>query len=236
LTTRAEEGVRLDVRHRLKPPASPANILARHAWKLGLGVVVVALLTARGAGQTYTHPHALATSVVPTSVPCGDIKLDAGSTDTATWTATSSPYGTGSPFILPANDPNLPTNDPAHPNCLKPDQIVLGNFLPDDIQLAQGTKLVIDASQGPVRIFSHGTGIIVAGGEIRTINTTGTNFVSFDAELDVASWDGISIHATDATHKGDASFSYVTIQHALTAITIDSGATASPDSPNYGLT
>ena len=83
--------MRLDVRHRLKPPSSPANLLARHAGKLGLGVVVALLLTARGAGPSYTHPRGLATSVIATSVPCGDIKLDNGSTDTATWTASSSP-------------------------------------------------------------------------------------------------------------------------------------------------
>jgi hypothetical protein len=74
--------VRLDVRHRLKPPSLPANLLARHAWKLGLGVVVALLLTARGAGPGYSHPHGFPTSVVATSVPCGDVKLDKGSTDT----------------------------------------------------------------------------------------------------------------------------------------------------------
>src|SRR6202022_46282 len=209
LTTRAEEGVRLDVRHRLKPPASPANILARHAWKLGLGVVVVALLTARGAGQTYTHPHALATSVVPTSVPCGDIKLDARSTDTATWTATSSPYGTGSPYILPRNDPNLPTADPSNPNCLTAAKT------PDEVHVPAGVRLVIDGSLGPVQIFSHGAGIFVNGGQLKTISTDATNTVIFDASPDVASWDGINISAADAAHRGNASLSFVSVQHAL---------------------
>jgi len=224
--------VRLDVRHRLKPPASPANLLARHAWTLGLGVVVALLLTARGAGPVYTHPHGLATSVVATSVPCGGIRLDQGSTDTATWTATSSPYGTssGSPYILPHNDPNLPTNDPNNPNCL-----TTANA-PDEVHVPAGIKLVIDGSLGPVQIFSHGTGIFVNGGQLKTIRTDPTNTVVFDAEPDVASWDGINLSAADATNRGNASLSYVSIQHALTAISITSGATSSPDSPSYGLT
>ena len=228
--------MRLIVIHRLAKPASPGRFLARHAWKLGLGLVVIALLTARGAGQTYTQPHSLATNVTPTTVPCGAIKLDATSTDTATWTAVSSPYGTGSPYILPSNDPNLPTTDPTHPNCLKPDPSTPANSLPDDIRIAPATRLVIDGSQGPVQIFSHGTGIVVNGGEIQTINTSATNTVSFDAEPDVPSWGGITIVAADAGHKGDASFSYVSLQHALTAITITSGALSSPDSGSYGLT
>jgi parallel beta-helix repeat protein len=222
--------VRLDVRHRLKPPSSPAEILARNAWKLGLGVVVAVLLMARGAGPVYTHPHALATSVVPTSVPCGDIKLDPGSPDTATWTATSSPYGTGSPYILPHNDPNLPTTDPNNPNCLTASKAA------DEVHVPAGIKLVIDGSQGPVQIFSHGTGIFVNGGQLKTISTGTTNTVVLDAEPDVASWDGINVSAPDPAHRGNASLSFVSIQHALTAITITSGATSSPDNTSYGLT
>jgi len=222
--------VRLDVRHRLKPPSSPANILARHAWKLGLGVVVAVLLTARGAGPVYTHPHGLPTSVVATSVPCGDIKLDAGSTDTATWTAVSSPYGTASPYILPHNDPNLPTTDLNNPNCLTLARAA------DEIHVPAGVKLVIDGSLGPVQIFSHGTGIFVNGGQLKTVSTDATNTVIFDAEPDVPSWDGINVTAADAAHRGNASLSFVSIQHALTAITITSGATSSPDNASYGLT
>jgi parallel beta-helix repeat protein len=222
--------VRLDVRHRLKPPSSPANLLAHHAWKLGLGVVVVVLLTARGAGPVYTHPHGLSTSVVATTVQCGDIKLDQGSTDTATWTATSSPYGTGSPYILPHNDPNLLTTDPNNPNCLT------NTNAPDEVHVPAGIKLVIDGSQGPVQIFSHGTGIYVNGGQLKTVSTDSTDTVIFDAEPDVASWDGINVSAADAANRGNASLSFVSIQHALTAITITSGATSSPDSPSYGLT
>ena len=222
--------MRLDVRHRLKPPSSPANLLAHHAWKLGLGVVVVVLLTARGAGPVYTHPHGLSTSVVATSVPCGDIKLDQGSSDTATWTATSSPYGTGSPYILPHNDPNLPTTDPNNPNCL-----TITNA-PDEVHVPAGIKLVIDGSQGPVQIFSHGTGIYVNGGQLKTVSTDSTNTVVFEAEPDVASWDGINVSAADSANRGNASLSFVSIQHALTAITITSGATSSPDSASYGLT
>mgnify|MGYP001427526142 CR=1 FL=1 len=222
--------MRLDVRHRLKPPSSPAEILARHAWKLGLGVVVAVLLTARGAGPVYTHPHGFPTSVVATSVPCGDIKLDPGSTDTATWTAITSPYGTGSPYILPRNDPNLTTTDPNNPNCLTAAKT------PDEVHVPAGVKLVIDGSQGPVQVFSHGTGIFVNGGQLKTIFTDRTNTVTFDAEPDVASWDGINLSAADAAHLGNASLSFVSIQHALTAITITSGATSSPDSASYGLT
>jgi len=231
VTTRAEgRGVRPVVVHRPAKPTSPISFLARNAWKLGLGVVVAMLLTSRGAGQTYNHPRVLATNVVPTTVPCGAIKLDSGSTDTATWTAISSPYGTGSPYILPSNDPLLPTTDPSHPNCLKADQT------PDDVHVPAGLRLVIDASLGPVQVFSHGTGIFVDGGDVRTINTDPTNTVTFDAEPDVASWDGINISAADASHKGDGSFSYVSVQHALTAFTITSGALSSPDSGSYGLT
>jgi len=222
--------VRLDVRHRLKPPSSPAEILARHAWKLGLGVVVAVLLTARGAGPVYTHPHGLPASVVATSVPCGDVKLDAGSADTATWTATSSPYGTGSPYILPHNDPNLPTTDPNNPNCL-----TVANAA-DEVHVPAGVKLVIDGSQGSVQIFSHGTGIFVNGGQLKTIGTDALNTVIFDAEPDVASWDGINVSAADPAHRGNASLTFVSIQHALTAITITSGATSSPDNASYGLT
>ena len=212
-------------------------MLLRHAGKVGLGLLIVAaLMTGRSAGPALVHPapHALATNVLPTSVPCGTIQVDPA-TNTAVWTATSSPYGTGSPYILPWNDPKIPSTDTTRqPNCLTTD--AHGNPVGDDLHLAPGTKLVIDGSQGPVQIFSHGTGISVDGGEIRTINTSTTNFISFDAEPDVASWDGIAIHAPDAAHVGDGSFSYVTIQHALTALSIDSGATSSPDSANYGLT
>src|SRR5207302_534745 len=143
LAKRIETAVQSD---RISRPASSGRCLARDAWKLGLGLVVIALLTARGAGQTYTQPHSLATNVTPTTVPCGAIKLDATSTDTATWTAVSSPYGTGSPYILPSNDPNLPTTDPTHPNCLKPDPSTPANSLPDDIRIAPATRLVIDGS------------------------------------------------------------------------------------------
>jgi hypothetical protein len=222
--------VRLDVRRRLKPPSSPANLLVRHAWKLGLGVVLAVLLTSRGAGPVYTHPHGFPASLVATTVLCGDIKLDVGSLDTATWTATSSPYGTGSPYILPHNDPNLPTTDPNNPNCLT------GAKAPDEVHVPKGVKLVIDGSLGPVQVFSHGTGIFVDGGQLKTINTDVTNTVVFDAEPDVASWDGINISAADAAHRGNASLSFVSIQHALTAIAITSGATSSPDNASYGLT
>src|SRR5438552_13737145 len=110
------------------------------------------------------------------------------------------------------------------------------NSLPDDIRIAPAPRLVSDGGQGPVQIFSRGTGIVVNGGEIQTINTRAPNTVSLDAEPDVPSWSGITIVAADAGQKGDASFSYVSLQHALTAITITSGALSSPDSGSYGLT
>ncbi|TME21374.1 MAG: hypothetical protein E6I68_11410, partial [Chloroflexi bacterium] len=106
---------------------------------------------------------------------------------------------------------------------------------PPGVVVGHNSTLVIDGSQGPVQIFSHGAGIYVAGGELHTIGTGADNSVTFDAEPDVASWDGIRI-AADTNRQGDASLSYVSIQHALTGINITSGATSSPDDNHYGLT
>src|SRR5919201_4687972 len=224
------EGVRLELLHRRHSSALSASVLLHHAWKLGLGVLILAVIaTSRSVAPAFLHssPRSLAANPVPTTVQCGTIPVDA-TTQTATWNAS------GSPYILPWNDPKIPATDTTRqPNCLTG---VPGNQVGDDVHLAPGTKLVIDGSQGPVKIFSHGAGISVDGGEISTIGTDATNFVSFDAQPDVASWYGIGIHASDPAHIGKGSFSYVTIQHALTAINIDSGATSSPDSPNYGLT
>lgn len=225
------EGVRLELLHRRHSSALRPNRLLSHGWKLGLAVLILAVVaSSRSAAPPLLHPShrtLAAANAVPTAVQCGALPVD--STQTAVWNAN------GSPYILPWNDPKIPATDSTRqPNCLTTD--AKGNIIGDEVHLSPGTKLVIDGSLGPVQIFSHGAGISIDGGEIRTVGTDKNNFVSFDAEPDVASWDGIAIHKADPSHVGDGSFSYVTIQHALTALSIDSGATSSPDDVNYGLT
>lgn len=207
----------------------------RNAWKIGLGLLAVGLLTARGVSQPLRlAPHTLlaVASDGPTTLSCGGIPTD--SSGEAVWSAAHSPY------ILPANDPNLPTNDPVHPNCLKPDPAHAGQSVGDDVYLSTGSRLTIDGSLGPVEIFSHGTGIVVAGGQIKTVGTGPGNTVRFDAEPDVASWDGIAITTGlqgGQLIRGSGSFDYTSIQHALTALQIDSGSSAltGADSKHYGL-
>ena len=219
--------MRLDVLRRLKPPASPTGFLLRTSWKFGLGVGIVAvLLTAGGVDRVQPNGRALATNVLPTTVPCGPIATDASDPTTATWSATNSPYGTGSPYNLPVSTTN--NTDPTVQPC---DAIVV----PHDVTLK------IDASQGPVQIFSHGSAIKVDGGHLLVLGTSETNSVLFDAEPDVASWIGITVDASDSSHRGNASFAFASIQHALNSITITSGATSTPDPTNlssalpYGL-
>ena len=86
----------LDVRRRLQLPALPPSLLLRAAWKYGVGVGVAAVvLTAGGVDRVQPNGHALASNVLPTTVPCGQIATDANDPHTATWTAIKSPYGTG---------------------------------------------------------------------------------------------------------------------------------------------
>src|SRR5713101_4780874 len=220
--------VRLDAVRRLKPPASSASRLLRAAWKYGLGVGIAAVvLTAGGADRVQPNGHALATNVLPTTVPCGQIATDLGDPHTATWTALKSPYpGTASPYNLPVS--TLNNSDPTVQPC---DAIVV----PPDVTLK------IDASQGAVQIFSHGAAIKVDGGHLLVLGTSETNSVLFEAEPDVASWTGITIDAFDAAHRGNASFAFASIQHALNSIAITGGATSTPDPTNppsqlpYGL-
>jgi hypothetical protein len=219
--------VRLDVFRRLKPPASPPSFLLRAAWKYAVGAGIVAVvLMGGGVERVPPQGHALATNVLPTTVPCGPIATDPGDPHTATWTAVSSPYGTGSTYNLPVNATNNP--DPTVPSC--PAVIV-----PPDVTLK------IDASQGSVHISSHGAALKVDGGHLLVLGVSETSSVLFDAEPDVASWDGIVITQNDATHRGNASFAYASIQNALNAITITNGATSTPDPTNltsqlpYGL-
>lgn len=221
------EGVRLDVVHRLKPSALPAAHLRRHAWKYGVGAAIAALaLTAGGVETAQPHPHALASTVLPTNVPCGPIATDPGDPHTATWTAVSSPYGTGSTYNLPVNATN--NADPTVQPCA-------AVIVPADVTLR------IDASQGPVHVSSHGAAISVQGGHLLVLGNSETNSVLFDAEPDVSSWDGINVTASDPAHRGNASLAYASIQNALNSITITSGATSTPDPTNltsqlpYGL-
>ncbi|TMD67248.1 MAG: hypothetical protein E6I84_03905, partial [Chloroflexi bacterium] len=189
-------------------PPSPTGSWFGKAWKLGLATAfVVLLLSSRGASQPQTHSQVAVRNLAATSIPCAP--LPPGVT---TWDASM-----GS-IILPTND-----------TLLDPNACVGGIVVP------YNAMLVIDGSKGSVLISSHGTGISVQGGELETINTSATSTVTFDAEADVASWDGISISA-DPHRSGDASLSYVSIQHALTAISITSGALSSPASGSYGLT
>jgi Right handed beta helix region len=219
--------VRLDVLRRLQLPASSRGFLLRAALKYGVGVGVAAVvLTAGGVDRVQPNGHALAVNVLPTNVPCGLIATDAGDPHTATWTAVSSPYGTGSTYNLPVNATNNP--DPNMASC--PAIIV-----PADVTLK------IDAGQGPVHISSHGAAIKVDGGHLLVLGASETNSVLFDAEADVSSWDGIVIDASDPTHRGNASVAYASIQNAVNSITITSGATSTPDPTNlssqlpYGL-
>ena len=94
--------MRLHVRRRLELPAFTPSFLLRAAWKYGVGLgVAAAVLTAGGVDRVQPNGHALALNVLPTNVPCGPIATDAGDPHTATWTAVSSPYGTGSTYNLP---------------------------------------------------------------------------------------------------------------------------------------
>ena len=69
--------MRLDVLRRLQLPASPPSFLLRAAWKYGVAVGVAAVvLTAGGVDRVPPNGHALATSVLPTTVPCGTIATD----------------------------------------------------------------------------------------------------------------------------------------------------------------
>lgn len=220
--------MRLDVVRRLKPPASSTSFLLRAAWKYGLGVGIAAVvLTAGGVDRVQPNGHPLASNVLPTTVPCGQIATDVGDPHTATWTALKSPYpGTASPYNLPVS--TLNNADPTVQPC---DAIVV----PPDVTLK------IDASQGPVQIFSHGAAIKVDGGHLLVLGKDEVNSVLFEAEPDVASWTGITIDASDASHRGNASFAYASIQHALNSIAITGGATSTPDPINpaaqlpYGL-
>jgi hypothetical protein len=206
--------VRLDVVRRLKPPASPTGFLLRTSWKFGLGVGILAvLLTAGGVDRVQPNGHALATNVLPTTVPCGPIAEDSLNSHTAHWSATRSPYGTGSPYNLPVNTAN--NTDPMVTPC-------------DAIIVPADFTLTIDASQGPVQIFSHGAAINVDRGHLLVLGTSEVNSVLFDAEPDVASWTGITINGNSA-NLGNASFAFASIQHALRSITITSGATSTPD-------
>ncbi|HEY9287957.1 MAG TPA: right-handed parallel beta-helix repeat-containing protein, partial [Candidatus Dormibacteraeota bacterium] len=202
------------------------NLLLRHGWKLGFAVLALVLLTARGAtqqGPVQLHQRALAVaSDGPTIISCGALKPDTAGGTTTTWTAAHSPY------ILPLNT----TNDPIQPSSACPSFPLPGQAATTPtpgVVVNPGSTLVIDASLGPVQIFSHGAGITVYGGSIRTVGTGSQNFVSFDAEPDVASWDGLQIVASDAANRGNASLGYTSIGHALTSITITSGATSTID-------
>src|SRR2546426_6297484 len=210
------EGVRLDVLRRLQLPASPPSLLLRAAWKYGVAAGVMAVvLTAGGVDRVQPNGHALATSVLPTTVPCGTIATDLNDPTTAPWSATKSPYpGTASPYNLPVSTTN--NADPSVQPC-------------DAIIVPKDVTLKIDGSQGPVQIFSHGAAIQVDGGHLLVLGKDETHSVLFDAEPDVASWIGITVNAGDATHLGNASFAFASIQHALTSITITSGATTTPD-------
>jgi hypothetical protein len=207
--------VRLDALRRLEPPASPPGFLLRAALKYAVGVGIAAVvLTGGGVEQVPPHGHSLATNVQPTNVPCGTIATDLNDPTTATWTAVKSPYpGTASPYNLPVNATN--NTDPTVQPC-------------DAIVVPRDVTLKIDASQGPVQIFSHGAAINVHGGHLLVLGASEINSVLFDAEPDVASWTGITID-TDSSRPGNASLAYASIQHALNSITITSGATSTPD-------
>src|SRR2546429_6278905 len=209
-------GVRLDVLRRLQLPASPPSLLLRAAWKYGVAVGVAAVvLTAGGVDRVPPNGHALAPSLLPPTVPCGTIATDLNDRTTATWTATKSPSpGPASPYNLPVSSTN--NADPTVQPC---DAIVV----PPDVTLK------IDASQGPVQIFSHGAAINVHGGHLLVLGASEINSVLFDAEPDVASWNGITVDASDASHPGNASLAFASIQQALNSITITSGATSTPD-------
>src|SRR5260370_25400011 len=99
--------VRLDAVRRLKPPASSASFLLRAAWKYGLGVGIAAvLLTAGGVDRVQPNGHALATNVLPTTVPCGTIATDPPDSTTPTRPAPNSPAGTRTPSNWPVSTTN----------------------------------------------------------------------------------------------------------------------------------
>ena len=133
-----------------------------------------------------------------------------------------------------ATSVTIPCGDlPSGPTLWKADaNSSLQVILPDTISCAagvtvpSGSQLVIDGSNGPVQVFSHGVGIDVDGGSMSTLNTSAANSVTFDAEPDVPSWNGLTFSADLGGNKGNGWLEYVSIQHAVTAITVNSGATS----------
>ncbi len=117
-------------------------------------------------------------------------------------------------------------------------------ILPDDsctagVTVPTGSELIIDAAGGTgpveVQVLSLGAGITVNGGRLRTVNTSKTNTVSFDADSPNVSWPGISFTTGPNGGQGNGSLDRVKISHAFTGITIDSGATATFGNPRFGL-
>src|SRR5438270_416603 len=102
-----------------------------------------------------------------------------------------------------ATSVTIPCGDlPSGPTLWKADaNSSLQVILPDTISCAagvtvpSGSQLVIDGSNGPVQVFSHGVGIDVDGGSMSTLNTSAANSVTFDAEPDVPSWNGLTFSA-----------------------------------------
>ena len=187
-----------------------ARFLTRNLWKLGFVIAGAVLLTARGGSDAPHLPQLGGKVAAAQSVPCG--LLPAG---IVTWNASS--------YILPISPGNDPFPDPANPPCA------------GGVVVGPSTTLVLDASGGPIQIFSSGAGLNVEGGVLETANTDAAHTVSFQAAADVASWDGINITAS-GNSKGNASLSYISIQGALRSIQISSGATSSPADSRYGLT
>ena len=189
-----------------------AGFLARNAWKIGLGFAAAVLLTTRGVTEAPHFPQ-LANPVAgtTTNVPCGVLP-----TGTVIWSA-----GTWNLPINPGNDPFPGPQDP------QPCQ--------GGVVVGPGTTLVLDAGGGQVTVDSAGSALNVAGGTLETANTDASHTVLFQAEADVASWEGINITAS-GSDKGNASLNFVSIQGAVRSIQISSGATSSPADPNYGLT
>ncbi|TMD15105.1 MAG: right-handed parallel beta-helix repeat-containing protein, partial [Chloroflexi bacterium] len=98
-----------------------------------------------------------------------------------------------------------------------------------------GTTLTLDGQHGPVTILTHGPGLTVSGGTLRSANTSAGNTVSFDTEFDAPTWPGIYVTTDTAipAHRGTANLAFVTVGGHLNlsgkpdyGIRIDSGATS----------
>jgi parallel beta-helix repeat protein len=185
--------------------------LRRSWWKAGLPLaflLTLAVTSSVSQGTVKIYGSAIG---VPVTVDCNPTGAS------ITWA------GPGT-FILPAACPVPAAGSvPADPGY---------------VTIGSGQTLTIDASGGPVTVESQGAGVKFAGGQLTTTGTDRDHTVTFNNDPTQApTWNGLNftVDPNDATKKGSGFLSFVSIQRAITAITIDSGATTNPSGSPYGL-